>query len=179
MTKPTKWHVRPAKTQISLGIRPVWSESSLCTQWVPKDPSLGLSSCGQRRLWSDWAAAQADLSLRWAHKPFYWFCHEAAHFYNYINDPKFSDRQVMANRQAIAKRGSVDLEQTAPRGTVWCLLSRLHYWTHFSMEKTRDCFLFVFQFLRWLHQIFQVSDFLGFLQYCFLKQKILVKNSTG
>ena len=26
-TKPTKWHVRPAKTQISLGIRPVWSES--------------------------------------------------------------------------------------------------------------------------------------------------------
>ena len=30
MTKPTKWHVRPAKTQISLGIRPVWPKSSLC-----------------------------------------------------------------------------------------------------------------------------------------------------
>ena len=29
MTKSTKWSVRPAKTQISLGIRPVWSESSL------------------------------------------------------------------------------------------------------------------------------------------------------
>ena len=29
MTKPTKWHVRPMKTQISLGIGPVWSESSL------------------------------------------------------------------------------------------------------------------------------------------------------
>ena len=29
MTKPTKWHVRSTKTQISLGIRPVWSESSL------------------------------------------------------------------------------------------------------------------------------------------------------
>ena len=28
-TKPTIWHVRPAKTPISLGIRPVWSESSL------------------------------------------------------------------------------------------------------------------------------------------------------
>ena len=27
--KPTKWHVRPTKTQISLGIRPVSSESSL------------------------------------------------------------------------------------------------------------------------------------------------------
>ena len=29
MTKPAKWHVRPAKTQISLDTRPVWSESSL------------------------------------------------------------------------------------------------------------------------------------------------------
>ena len=29
--------VRPAKTRISLGIRPVWSESSLCAQWVAKD----------------------------------------------------------------------------------------------------------------------------------------------
>ena len=28
-TKPTTWHAHPAKTQISLGIRPVWSESSL------------------------------------------------------------------------------------------------------------------------------------------------------
>ena len=31
MTKPTKWHVRSSKTQISLGVRPVWSESSLST----------------------------------------------------------------------------------------------------------------------------------------------------
>ena len=35
-----KWHVCPAKTQISLGIRTVWSESSLCTPWVAKDPSF-------------------------------------------------------------------------------------------------------------------------------------------
>ena len=32
--------MRPAKTQISLGIRPVWSESSLCNQWVAKGPSF-------------------------------------------------------------------------------------------------------------------------------------------
>ena len=38
--KNNKTSVRPAKTQISLGIRPVWSESSLCTQWVAKDPSF-------------------------------------------------------------------------------------------------------------------------------------------
>ena len=29
MTKPTKWHVRTAKTQISLGTCPIWSESWL------------------------------------------------------------------------------------------------------------------------------------------------------
>ena len=33
----------------------------------------------QRRLWSDWTDAQADLSIRWAHMPFCWFCREAAH----------------------------------------------------------------------------------------------------
>ena len=42
MTKPTKWHVHPATTQVSLGIRSVWSESllsawrklgSLATHW--------------------------------------------------------------------------------------------------------------------------------------------------
>ena len=38
--KTNKMTVRPAKTQISLGIRPVWSESSLSAQWVAKDPSF-------------------------------------------------------------------------------------------------------------------------------------------
>ena len=38
--KTNKMTVRPAKTQISLGIRPVWSESSLCAQWIGKDPSF-------------------------------------------------------------------------------------------------------------------------------------------
>ena len=38
--KANKMSVRPAKTQISLGIRPVWSESSLYAQWVAKDPSF-------------------------------------------------------------------------------------------------------------------------------------------
>ena len=75
MTKPTKWSVHPAKTHISLGIRPVWSESSLsawrklgslATHWVHSQDSD--------------QTAQADLSFRWAHRSFCWFCHEAAHF---------------------------------------------------------------------------------------------------
>ena len=37
MTKPTVT-VRPAKTQISLGIHPVWLATSLCAYWVAKDP---------------------------------------------------------------------------------------------------------------------------------------------
>ena len=32
--------VRPAKTQISLRIRPVWSESLVFAQWGAKDPSF-------------------------------------------------------------------------------------------------------------------------------------------
>ena len=40
MTKQTQWHVRPANTQISLGIHTVWSDSLLCAQWVAKDPSF-------------------------------------------------------------------------------------------------------------------------------------------
>ena len=77
MTKPTKWHVRPAETQISLGIRPVRSESSLCTQWVAKDPMI--PHADSEVSLSDWADAQADLSLRWAYRQFCWFCHVAAH----------------------------------------------------------------------------------------------------
>ena len=56
--------VRPAKTQISLGIRPVWSESSLWAQWVAKDPSFLHADSEEC---SDWADVQADMSLRWAH----------------------------------------------------------------------------------------------------------------
>ena len=49
-TKPTKWHVRPPKTQISLGIHPVWPESSLsawrklgslATHWVHSEDPVG------------------------------------------------------------------------------------------------------------------------------------------
>ena len=70
MTKRTKWHVRPAKTRISWGIRPVWSQSSL-----PAWRNLGslATHWAHSEDWSDWADAQADLSLRWAHNHFVGF----------------------------------------------------------------------------------------------------------
>ena len=75
MTKPTKWHVRQAKTQISLAICPVWSVFAVRMKeaWV-----LSYPLSAQRRLWSDWVDAQADLSLHWA-QSFCWFCHKVAH----------------------------------------------------------------------------------------------------
>ena len=45
-----------------------------------------VSSCGQGRLWSDWANAQADLSLPWAHKSFCWFCYAAAYFVCFVQN---------------------------------------------------------------------------------------------
>ena len=53
----------------------VFAVRSMCS-WVPN-----VSPCWQRRLWSDWADAQAELCLRWAQWPFCWFCHTAAHVY--------------------------------------------------------------------------------------------------
>ena len=68
--KTNKISVCPAKTQISLGIHPVWLEFAVRMKkpWVLSYP---LST--QQRLWSDWADAQADLSLHWAHTHFVGF----------------------------------------------------------------------------------------------------------
>ena len=57
MTKPTKLHERPAKTQISLGIR-LWSEPSQCAQCVAEDSMFFHTDSED---WLDWANAQADL----------------------------------------------------------------------------------------------------------------------
>ena len=61
--KTNKMDVRQGKTQIS------WAsaqsdQSSLCAQWVGKDPSF-LHADG--KLWSNWADAQTDLSSLGAH----------------------------------------------------------------------------------------------------------------
>ena len=72
MTKPTKWLCAQRR------LRSAWAsaqsdQSSLC---VAKDPSFLHVDCEDCE---DWTDAQADLSLRWAHMPFCWFCREAAH----------------------------------------------------------------------------------------------------
>ena len=80
MTNPTKWHVRPAKTQIGLGINPVWSESSL-SAWR----KLG-------SLATHWAHSEdSDQTGRmprliWV-MPFRWFCHVAAQMWLASHSP--------------------------------------------------------------------------------------------
>ena len=60
-TKPTRWHVRPVKTQISPSLIRFFTVR-MKKAWV-----LSYPLSAQRRLWLDLANAQADLSLRWAH----------------------------------------------------------------------------------------------------------------
>ena len=60
----------PVKTQISLCICPVWS---VFTVRLKKPWVLSYPLSAQRRHWSDWADAQVDLSLRWAHSHFVGF----------------------------------------------------------------------------------------------------------
>ena len=62
--------MRPAKTQISLGIRPVWSVFAVC---MKKAGVLSYPLSAQVRLWSNWADSQADLSLCWVHTYFVGF----------------------------------------------------------------------------------------------------------
>ena len=81
--KTNKMTVRPAKTKISLGICPVWSESllstgrklgSLATHWAHSEDS---DQTGRM--------PQAEPSLRWAHMPFCWFCHDVAQMHRTFN----------------------------------------------------------------------------------------------
>ena len=68
--KTNKMSVSPAKTQIRLGIHPIWSVFAVRMKkaWV-----LSYPLSAQLRLWSDWVDAQVDLSLRWAHSHFVGF----------------------------------------------------------------------------------------------------------
>ena len=68
--KTNKVTVRPAKTQISQGICPVWSESSL-SAWKKLGPLA--THLAHSEDWSDWADAQADPSLCWPYTHFVGF----------------------------------------------------------------------------------------------------------
>ena len=95
--------VRPAKTQITLGIRPVWSEASLCAQWVAKDPSFlhadSEDSDQTGRIRPVWSESLLGV------QPLCWFCHVATLLFEYMRFPKI-DIIIYINTpiQYLAKR---------------------------------------------------------------------------
>ena len=74
--KTNKVTLCPAKTLISLGIRPVWSESSLCAQWVAKSPGFLHADSED----SYQTGRMPRLIWGFAGRTLCWFCHEVAHF---------------------------------------------------------------------------------------------------
>ena len=72
MTKPTKLPVRPMKTQISLSIHPVWSESSL-SAW------RSLWSLATHGLHCKVFDQTGRIRVHWVHRSFCWLCRAAAH----------------------------------------------------------------------------------------------------
>ena len=69
--KTNEMSVHPAKTQISLGIRQ--TDQSALSAWRKLGSVATHWAQCQQRLWSDWADAQVDLSIRWAHSHFVGF----------------------------------------------------------------------------------------------------------
>ena len=81
--------------------------------------------------WSDWADSQADLSLRWAHKSFCWFCHGAAHFMSVIKATKSIIYHVQKTRTVSKK---YPLYAPFSAGTV---CRTLPYYSTVAREKVR------------------------------------------
>ena len=93
------------------------------TAWV-----LSYPLSAQRRLWSDWADAQADLSLRWAHMPFCWFRHEAAQ--NFVisvaqNLMLGDDGTVLAELDMVLTQDQFFTLYEQPSNEEWV---HLHFW---------------------------------------------------
>ena len=69
---------RPYIYTVNVIDKMVYCKWSVFAVRMKKAMVLSCPLSAQRRLWSDWADSQADLSLRWAHMPLCWFCHDAA-----------------------------------------------------------------------------------------------------
>ena len=110
-TETNKMVCAPVKTQISLGICPVWSVFVLHS--VVNQGSK-VASCGQQRLWLDWADAMADLSLRWTLRSFCWFWPPAQIFLIQLFQSLYRNQQndLCAQQRLRAAWASVKSDQS-------------------------------------------------------------------
>ena len=159
--------VRPAKTQISLGIRPVWSESllsawrklgSLATHWAHSEDS-DQNGWMPRLICLCWANSHFVGFVMRRHIFLLVYAHLLSVVCSYpfkkdaVNDQKFLDRYAWSN--------SVDPVQTEEQSdqvyTVWhsiCI-----FWTYYSVVKQYNANFKI------IEEIFWVSEFLGILWY--------------
>ena len=84
----------------------------------------------QRRLWSDWADAQTDLSLHWAHVPFCWFYHAATHIHIWgifstlllLNVISVRNQRILSSDAAECSMWTSDLSlHSLPRSHIWAV----------------------------------------------------------
>ena len=155
--------VRPAKTQISLGIRPVWSESSLCVQWTAKDPRFlhaDSEDCDQtgRMPRLIWVFAKRTLSLlvlscRGS------FVTDSCLVGPWTNIILINSRDTVIFLSFRTDRSGQTV-QTQIRLLLWVYTvcnSLCIFWMHYSKEKP-SCSTF-----RVITANFRVSEILGFL----------------
>ena len=130
--KTNKVTMRPAKTQISLGIRPVWSESSLCAQWIAKDPSF---------LHAD---SEDSDQTGWMH----------SHFVGFVMTRliSFTNLQVYHNHQTANSSlllGAVARSEARPLGMQASPSSIPTFGTFFRGDLAMKTFLRPFSLFRW------------------------------
>ena len=124
MTKQTIQSVRPAKTQISLGMCPVWSEPSLCAQLIAKDPSF-LHADGE-----DSDQTRRMPRLIWV------FAGRTCHFIGFVTrrfislDDMFVRLVEVSLRKSIEKSCSPD----SPHEISWALMSPYYIFYIFTLS---------------------------------------------
>ena len=113
--KTNKMTCAPSEISVQPGHRP-----SLCAQWVAKGPRFLHADTED---WSDWADAQADLSLHWSHISFCWFCHEAAHFNHAVICILVTSSQpeihAILNFNAARSQAHISRQFRGPRRALW------------------------------------------------------------
>ena len=99
---------------MSLGIRPVLSESSL-SAW--RNTGSLATHWAHSKDWSDWADAQADVSLCWADMPFCLFYHEAAQIH--FSEELENFTEVSSNKEQIWARAWQNLSANRGLESAW------------------------------------------------------------
>ena len=83
----------------------------------------------QRRRWSDWADAQADLRLRWAHSHIVGFVMRRLKYLFYAEKVKFDYRakmKIRAGGGALGKEGTLPSSNSLGQA-LWCRTAKKNY----------------------------------------------------